>query len=80
MLPSLPCSFCRTQSSKEGAAETTSWELVVAEAAAFSIFVGVLTWRWTTSFGFKPSFFQVQGGAGLASTHMASSAHSGRWA
>lgn len=61
---------------KEGATESTSLEMAVAEAALFSIFMKALTWYRTTSFGFKPSFFQVQGEAGLVSVCMASSTHS----
>lgn len=54
----------------------------MAEAALFSIFMKVLTWCQATSFGFKPSCFQVQGRAGLVSMPMAMacSTHSGHWA
>lgn len=43
----------------------------MAEAALFSIFMKVLAWCQTTSFGFKPSCFQVQGRAKLVSMAMA---------
>lgn len=79
LLPSLASSI-EPQSPKEGASESTSWEVAVAEAALFSIFMKALTWCQTTSSGFKPSFFQVQGRAGLVSMCMASSRHSGCWA
>lgn len=52
----------------------------MAEAALFSIFMKVLSWCHTTLFGFKPSFFLIQGWTGLVSVSMASLSHSGCWA
>lgn len=52
----------------------------MAEAALCSVFMKALAWCQTASFGFKPSFFQVQSRAELLSACLANSTHSGRWA